>query len=118
MPNQEPAKSFANIVASLSDGSVNSHISEELHKLTQELDEEASRTEQTQRGKLKLEFEVEVDRNGNAHVIYKVESRVPVKKNSGGHMWLTEGGNLSNEKPGQPELPMIAVASRQEMEEA
>jgi hypothetical protein len=116
MPAKEDevaARSFATFIHHLADGDANRELSEELHKLSQELQKDAYNRNAVSKGTLKVGFKLSIDPRGQVTIGWDVETREPKPPRVGGVMWIDKKGNLVHENPRQQKLPLREVGGRE-----
>lgn len=107
---KEPVRDFSEFIEELNDGRFNAFASGKFHDLINQVADRASATERQVKGEFKIVFKVAIDPFGNATIEPSVETKTQKDDVPGGVMFMTEGGNLSTQKPGQPELPFHDVS--------
>lgn len=104
---EEGPRSFAVFMAQLAEGRAAAHVSDELHALVQAGAAEALAREANVKGELTLKLKLDFARNGVVGITYDVKVKAPPKRTASGHMFVTDGGNLSPQDERQPELPNL-----------
>lgn len=102
---EEGPRSFARFIEQVGDGVAHAELSEELHKLTSFLQDEAVNRSSKARGTLLIKLGFEVMPNGVATIRYDIDAKRPKAQRNEAVAWVTpKGGNLVFENPKQVKL--------------
>lgn len=104
-----PPKSFTFWLAKLANGEAESHLSYELQKLMERMDEEAHTRNKEVKGSLTLKLNFGVDETGAVGVVFDVATKEPPRKTTPAIFWLNKHGHLVEQNPRQQELPIRGI---------
>lgn len=107
---EEGVRSAAVLLAQVDDGALNAEFSERLHETVQKLYEHAVETAKDAKGRVSLTLDLAVSEKGFVGLRGTVETKIPKRKASLSHFWISPGGNLTVENPRQQKLPLREVA--------
>jgi len=107
----EGPRSFTRALDAIGDGDFVLEASEDLHRLLQDLRDEARRRHGTAKGTFTLKLTLGVEWNGPVEVKPAITTKADQRKLSKGHLWLTPGGNLTASNPRQQKLALREVGS-------
>jgi hypothetical protein len=113
---EEGPRSFAVFLRQLAENRADAEISQELHDLVKLGRHESLARDAKVKGELSLKLKFDFAPNGVVGVTYEVKVKAPPKKTSSGHMFVTDGGNLSPKDERQLDLGLRDV-SRNESDE-
>lgn len=102
-------RSFAVFVRQLAEGDLENELSEELHKLTSDMQDQALTREATVKGELGLKLNFAVDARGVVQVQWDVKAKPPKKRRTGASVWVNKDGNVVFENPKQLALGLREV---------
>lgn len=103
---EKPApKSFTFWLAKLSSGEAESHLSYELQKLLERMDEEAHTRNKEVKGSLSLKLNFAVDETGAVGVVFDIATKEPPRKTTPSIYWLNNKSQLVDNNPRQQEIP-------------
>lgn len=109
---EEGPRSFATFLAMLAEGRASAQMSEELHALVKSLRDESIAQDTNVKGELTLKLKFVASPRGVVGVGFDVKTKTPPKRTATGHMFITEGGNLSPQDERQPQLPGLREVPR------
>lgn len=107
--SDEGVRSAAVLLAQVDDGALNAEFSERLHETVQKLYEHAVETAKDAKGRVSLTLDLAVSEKGFVGLRGTVETKIPKRKASLSHFWISPGGNLTVENPRQQKLPLRDV---------
>lgn len=108
---EEGPRSFATLLSQLAEGRALPEMSEEFHNLVKQGNAEALAREANMKGEFTLKLKLEFTPRGIVGIAYEVKAKAPPKKTSSGHMFVTDGGNLSPKDERQLDLGLRAVSA-------
>lgn len=108
-PGAEGARSFTRFLDRVDDGYGSIDMSIELQKLLKNMLDHAQSTRADAKGKYTLALNFTVAPNGVVNAGYEVSVRTPKRKTGKSTMWVTNGGNLSDDNPRQQKLPLREI---------
>lgn len=103
-PIEEGARAFARTLELVADGACHVELSEEQNSLLKKLHSHALATTGIAQGEITLKIKYKVEATGVVGLKYDVKVKEPAKLRPNAVMWITPGGNLTQQNPKQPEL--------------
>ncbi len=95
--DEEGARSFSHLLATVADGALLAEASDENHDLVSFLQDETLAREVKLKGSISITLKYEAKPNGSVDVTYDVKVKKPSRGRRVGTMFFTKGGNLSTE---------------------
>lgn len=117
MGNDTGTHDFGVLVGTFDSGKLRNEASRQLKELIENLQDQATQTCRSAKGKLTVDFDFNIDPTGLAKVHAEVTKKLPKPVRAGDAFFVTKGG-LSRKNPKQQELPLREVPAAGDVLEA
>lgn len=108
-PADEGPRDFSRFLQTLAEGDAHTELSEDLHALGQALITQAKAQHKDVSGELVLKLKFQADPKGIVAARYEITRKDPAPARAASVLWITKGGNFTEQNPQQQVLPLRDV---------